>query len=58
MQHYVKGDKICLFGFSRGAYTARCLAGLLSKASSALNPPGLGAYRERCRCPCLWLGMD
>ncbi|KIO32132.1 hypothetical protein M407DRAFT_43120, partial [Tulasnella calospora MUT 4182] len=24
-----EGDKICLFGFSRGAYTARCLAGML-----------------------------
>lgn len=31
MQNYVKGDKICLFGFSRGAYTARCLAGMLNK---------------------------
>ncbi|KAG8891414.1 hypothetical protein FRC01_014713, partial [Tulasnella sp. 417] len=29
MQHYSKGDKICLFGFSRGAFTARCLAGML-----------------------------
>lgn len=27
MQAYNEGDKICLFGFSRGAYTARCLAG-------------------------------
>ncbi|KAG9003281.1 hypothetical protein FRB94_003227 [Tulasnella sp. JGI-2019a] len=26
MQNYKKGDRICLFGFSRGAYTARCLA--------------------------------
>ena len=26
-----KGDKICLFGFSRGAYTARALAGMLHK---------------------------
>lgn len=25
------GDKICLFGFSRGAYTARSLAGMLHK---------------------------
>ncbi len=25
------GDKICLFGFSRGAYTARALAGMLHK---------------------------
>ncbi|VAW08699.1 hypothetical protein MNBD_ACTINO02-1351 [hydrothermal vent metagenome] len=29
MNTYEKGDKIYLFGFSRGAYTARALAGLL-----------------------------
>ncbi|KAG9016007.1 hypothetical protein FRB90_003866 [Tulasnella sp. 427] len=31
MENYEQGDKICLFGFSRGAYTARCLAGMLNK---------------------------
>ncbi|KAH9932126.1 uncharacterized protein BXZ73DRAFT_101501 [Epithele typhae] len=31
MQNYQEGDKICLFGFSRGAYTARALAGMLHK---------------------------
>lgn len=25
------GDKICIFGFSRGAYTARALAGMVHK---------------------------
>lgn len=25
------GDKICVFGFSRGAYTARALAGMVQK---------------------------
>ncbi|KZT41755.1 hypothetical protein SISSUDRAFT_1059081 [Sistotremastrum suecicum HHB10207 ss-3] len=29
MQNYEVGDKICLFGFSRGAYTARALAGMV-----------------------------
>lgn len=29
MQHYAAGDKVYLFGFSRGSYTARALAGLL-----------------------------
>ncbi|KZS92702.1 hypothetical protein SISNIDRAFT_466593 [Sistotremastrum niveocremeum HHB9708] len=29
MDHYVAGDRICLFGFSRGAYTARALAGMV-----------------------------
>ncbi|KAH7911623.1 hypothetical protein BJ138DRAFT_1006185 [Hygrophoropsis aurantiaca] len=31
MQNYQAGDKICIFGFSRGAYTARALAGMLYK---------------------------
>ncbi|KIY51549.1 hypothetical protein FISHEDRAFT_36896 [Fistulina hepatica ATCC 64428] len=31
MQNYCDGDRICLFGFSRGAYTARALAGCLYK---------------------------
>ncbi|KAG8700204.1 hypothetical protein FRC09_006108 [Ceratobasidium sp. 395] len=37
MKHYHDGDKICLFGFSRGAYTARALAGMLHKVG--LLPP-------------------
>lgn len=31
MQNYRTGDKICIFGFSRGAYTARALGGFLHK---------------------------
>ncbi|KAJ7468103.1 hypothetical protein FB451DRAFT_1340416 [Mycena latifolia] len=31
MQNYTANDRICIFGFSRGAYTARCLAGMLNK---------------------------
>ncbi|KAG9120358.1 hypothetical protein FRC07_004178, partial [Ceratobasidium sp. 392] len=31
MQNYTDGDRISLFGFSRGAYTARALAGMLHK---------------------------
>ncbi|KZS92724.1 hypothetical protein SISNIDRAFT_385538, partial [Sistotremastrum niveocremeum HHB9708] len=31
MEHYVKGDRICLIGFSRGAYTARALAGMIQR---------------------------
>ncbi|KAF9483555.1 hypothetical protein BDN70DRAFT_990260 [Pholiota conissans] len=38
MQHYITGDKICIFGFSRGAYTARSLAGMLHKVG--LLPAG------------------
>ncbi|KAF7351811.1 hypothetical protein MVEN_01142200 [Mycena venus] len=31
MQNYKDNDRICIFGFSRGAYIARCLAGMLDK---------------------------
>ncbi|KIP04937.1 hypothetical protein PHLGIDRAFT_75091 [Phlebiopsis gigantea 11061_1 CR5-6] len=31
MQNYEAGDKICIFGFSRGAYTAQALAGMVHK---------------------------
>lgn len=31
MENYRIGDRICLFGFSRGAYTARALGGMLFK---------------------------
>ncbi|KAF8338082.1 uncharacterized protein EI90DRAFT_3041523 [Cantharellus anzutake] len=37
--HYQDGDRICLFGFSRGAYTARALAGMLYTVG--LLPPGM-----------------
>src|SRR6266496_97942 len=29
IDHYNPGDDIWLFGFSRGAYTARCIAGMI-----------------------------
>jgi len=37
MHTYTEGDRICIFGFSRGAYTARCLAGMIHKVG--LLPP-------------------
>jgi uncharacterized protein (DUF2235 family) len=30
LKHYEPGDRIFLFGFSRGAYTARCVGGVLN----------------------------
>jgi len=30
VENYREGDRICIFGFSRGAYTARSLAGLVT----------------------------
>jgi uncharacterized protein (DUF2235 family) len=38
MENYKEGDRIILFGFSRGAYTARALAGMLEKVG--LLDPG------------------
>ncbi|TFK65485.1 hypothetical protein BDN72DRAFT_773295 [Pluteus cervinus] len=38
MENYTEGDKICIFGFSRGAYTARSLAGMIHKVG--LLPAG------------------
>src|SRR5579862_563763 len=35
---YAPGDRIFVFGFSRGAYTARSLAGMIA---SAACPPGI-----------------
>lgn len=34
VHNLINASKICLFGFSRGAYTARALAGLLTKVSN------------------------
>ncbi|KAF8156140.1 hypothetical protein BJ912DRAFT_1012934 [Pholiota molesta] len=31
MKNYREGDKICMFGFSRGAYTARALSAMINK---------------------------
>ena len=31
VHHYRPGDRIYLFGFSRGAYTARCIAGMIAR---------------------------
>ena len=44
MQNYHDGDKICLLGFSRGAYTIRCLAGMLQKVG--LLPASNGSQIE------------
>ena len=40
--NHTNGDEIYIFGFSRGAYTARSLAGLIGLAG-LLNPDDLGA---------------
>lgn len=53
MAHYEHGDKIFLFGFSRGAHTVRVLAGLihkcglLTKGSDNLIPHAVRVYYEK-----------
>ena len=52
VEHYTHGDKIYLFGFSRGAYTVRVLAGLIHKIGLIspeqvnLAGSGLVAYKQ------------
>lgn len=51
---YEPGDRIFLFGFSRGAYVARCLAAMIAVSGLPVSEPGrecldlaFRAYRER-----------
>ncbi len=52
VRHYEPGDRIYLFGFSRGAYTVRVLAGLIHKVGlispeqANLAGSGLTAYKQ------------
>jgi uncharacterized protein (DUF2235 family) len=52
VQHYQEGDQIYLFGFSRGAYTVRVLAGLIHKVGLVspeqgnLAGSGLTSYKQ------------
>ncbi|HMJ67654.1 MAG TPA: DUF2235 domain-containing protein [Cyclobacteriaceae bacterium] len=52
MDYYVPGDRVYLYGFSRGAYTVRVLAGLihiaglLQKGSQHLIPYAWEVYRK------------
>src|SRR5881628_3481381 len=53
MRYYQKGDEIYIFGFSRGAYTARVLAamlfkvGLLSAGNEELVPFAWDVYNRQ-----------
>jgi len=50
-EHYRPGDRLFLFGFSRGAFTARSLAGMLAVCGVAASRPGAGNADadEACR---------
>jgi T6SS, Phospholipase effector Tle1-like, catalytic domain len=49
MQNYRTGDRVSIFGFSRGAYTARALAGMLYKASAAFTSSAYIMYLRLTR---------
>jgi uncharacterized protein (DUF2235 family) len=51
VEHYEAGDRIYIFGFSRGAFTARSLAGFISKCGllSAGGPLSLDQIYARYR---------
>jgi len=51
VEHYEPGDRIYIFGFSRGAFTARSLAGFISKCGllSAGGPLSLDQLYARYR---------
>ena len=65
VRNYNSGDKIYLFGFSRGAFTVRSLAGMISymgvldrnhcKTDAELNDYVKHAYREYRRSQRAWL---
>lgn len=48
-RHYAPGDRIYLNGFSRGAYTARALAGMIAKCG-LLNPAKVNFDDEKSAC--------
>ncbi len=45
VQHYARGDRIFLFGFSRGAFTVRSLAGMIRAAGILAKPQSGGLER-------------
>jgi uncharacterized protein (DUF2235 family) len=51
INHYRPGDRIWLFGFSRGAYTARCIANVLMLCGIPTRVPegALPRFRTRIR---------
>jgi uncharacterized protein (DUF2235 family) len=63
IDHYDSGDDIFIFGFSRGAYTARSLAGFIAKcgllrAGGALGVTQLYQRYRRTDARTLWALLD
>lgn len=57
VQNYAPGDEIYLFGFSRGAYTVRCLSGMLNNCGilkrehAEAIPRAFRLYKKRSQPP-------
>src|SRR5258706_12859705 len=47
LKYYEPGDRVFLFGFSRGAYTARCVAGVMNLCGIPTRSPD-GGCLPRC----------
>ncbi|KAH9478760.1 hypothetical protein JR316_0009221 [Psilocybe cubensis] len=55
IDHYQENDKVCLFGFSRGAYTARAVSAMINKVGllpRALKDKAKDAYNSFARQGC------
>ena len=57
VQNFNRGDELFLFGFSRGAYTVRCLAGMLNncgilkRTNARKIPEAFNLYKNRSKKP-------
>jgi uncharacterized protein (DUF2235 family) len=63
VDHYDQGDEIFIFGFSRGSYTARSLAGFIAKcgllkAGGALGVTQLYDRYRRANARTIWALLD
>jgi uncharacterized protein (DUF2235 family) len=63
IDHYDSGDEIFIFGFSRGAYTARSLAGLIAKCGLLKTGGALGVKQiynryRRTEARTIWELLD
>lgn len=46
IQHWEKGDRVYLYGFSRGAYTARCVGGVMAYCGVPIEENGKPIKRD------------
>ena len=57
VEHYDEDDEIYVFGFSRGAFTARSLAGMISKCGIVRPMKGKAAAAQTTRLMAIRLGV-